>query len=354
MLISVIIPVHDSVDSLTWCLDAVGASDYPHFECVVVRDGPIDGCPAIAASFPVRVVDLLEGPFGPAHARNCGAQMAHGEILFFLDADVIVQNDTLTKIADAFVQTPPPDAVFGSYDDSPAAENFVSQYKNLSHHFVHQQGYEEAVTFWSGCGAVRRAAFLHVGGFDAARYSRPSVEDIDLGYRLRRAGRTISLNKELQVKHLKRWTLGDMLKSDIFDRAIPWTMLILRDRRLPDDLNLRLSQRVSALLLFVTLAYLVLLAFFGPSFAVSWPVVLPPLLLMLLIILVNYRFYAFVARKRGLRFTVAVIPLHFFYYFYSLLAFGLAAALYSSHHSRCSAHASGTLDEVERAPVVTS
>ncbi len=45
-------------------------------------------------------------------------------------------------------------AVFGSYDDEPAAPNFLSQYKNLFHHFVHQQGSAEASTFWSGCGAI--------------------------------------------------------------------------------------------------------------------------------------------------------------------------------------------------------
>src|SRR5205814_1541220 len=44
------------------------------------------------------------------------------------------------------------------------------------------------------------------------------------------------------------WTFWGMLKADIRDRALPWSQLILRERGMPNDLNLRLSQRVSALL----------------------------------------------------------------------------------------------------------
>ena len=65
---------------------------------------------------------------------------------------------------------------------------FLSQYKNLVHHFYHHRGKREASTFWSGCGAVRKQAFLDAGGFDVERYTRPSIEDIELGYRLIKAG----------------------------------------------------------------------------------------------------------------------------------------------------------------------
>jgi hypothetical protein len=139
---------------------------------------------------------------------------------------------------------------------------FSSQFKNLFHHFVHQQGRQQAVTFWSGCGAVRRDVFLKSGGFNSDRYPRPSIEDIELGYRLTAAGHRIMVNKEVQVKHLKNWTILGMIKADIFDRAIPWTPLILQERDLPNDLNLGLSQRASALLLCVLILHLALTAYF--------------------------------------------------------------------------------------------
>jgi hypothetical protein len=141
----------------------------------------------------------------------------------------------------------------GSYDDAPESADFLSQYKNLMHHFVHQRSRREACTFWSGCGAIRREVFLEHGGFDES-YERPAIEDIELGYRLFQAKRKLVLDPRIQVKHLKKWTFWGLLKSDVLDRGIPWTELILRDRRMPNDLNLQLSQRVSVALSFVLVA----------------------------------------------------------------------------------------------------
>jgi GT2 family glycosyltransferase len=141
---------------------------------------------------------------GPAKARNLGAQASHGDILFFMDADVTLAPDTLEQVLAAFDTQPQIAALIGSYDDAPGAPNFLSQYKNLFHHYTHQRGCEEASTFWGACGAVRREVFSAVGGFDEA-YRYPSIEDIELGYRLKRAGHSIHLCKQVQVKHLKRW-----------------------------------------------------------------------------------------------------------------------------------------------------
>ncbi len=248
VMISVIVPVYNSADSLRRCLEAVTASSSPSSECIVVDDGSTDGSQCIARLFPVRVVELSSGPSGPAQARNRGAEVARGKILFFVDADVVIQPGTLTRVEESFERHPEVAALFGSYDDQPAVLDFTSQYKNLSHCFVHQQAREEASTFWSGCGAIRRDVFFEVGGFDEVRYPRPSIEDIELGYHVVNAGYKILLNKEIKVTHLKRWTLRGLLKCDIFDRAIPWTLLSLRERNMPNDLNLHFTQRISALL----------------------------------------------------------------------------------------------------------
>jgi GT2 family glycosyltransferase len=260
--ISVIVPVYNNASALRCCLEAVCASRYPHYECIVVDDGSTDGSGDIARSFRVRVVEVSAGPRGPACARNRGVDAARGDILLFVDADVVLQPDTLSKVADTFSQRPDIDAVFGSYDDRPRDMGFLSQYKNLFHHFVHQQAREEAVTFWSGCGAIRRDVFRATGGFDEARHPRSSGEDIELGYRLRADGRKVLLNKQIQVQHLKRWTLREMLTSDIWERALPWTRLILEYKALPNDLNLHVSQRVCALLLCILLVYLSATLFF--------------------------------------------------------------------------------------------
>jgi hypothetical protein len=153
-------------------------------------------------------------------------------------------------VAASFENEPELVALIGSYDDSPACPDFLSQYRNLMHHFVHQSSRQQASTFWSGCGAIRPELFLQHCGFDES-YGRPAIEDIELGYRLQQAGCRIVLDRGIQVKHLKRWTLFDLVKTDVLDRGIPWTELILRDRRMPNDLNLQISQRISVALVFL-------------------------------------------------------------------------------------------------------
>lgn len=325
--LSVVIPAHNDGAKLARCLAAVSASDYRDYECIVVDDASTDEIAPVAEPFGTRVIRVIDGPRGPAYARNAGAAAASGEILVFIDADVVIAPDTLRRFAEGFDHHPEITAIFGSYDDAPAVTDFVSQYKNLFHHFVHQQARVEAGTFWSGCGAIRRDIFLSVSGFDAIRYPRPSIEDIELGYRLRAAGHRIMLDKQIQVKHLKHWTLRNLMKTDVFDRGVPWTRLILESRHLPNDLNLDIPQRLSALLAGATWLYAVAMLFVPD--AQRWPLLLgPPLVAALLIVALNRRLYAFFAERRGVVFAVAALPLHLLYYSYNLLALGLGTATF--------------------------
>lgn len=249
--VSVIIPAYDAASFLDACLTHLSGSTTAPLECIVVDDGSTDDTAAVAARHGATVLST-GGRRGPAHARNLGARHAGGDVLFFLDADVCVHPGTLHSVATSFDQDPALDALIGSYDDAPESADFLSQYKNLMHAYVHQNGRREATTFWSGCGAIRRGVFLEHSGFDES-YDRPAIEDIELGYRLARAERKIVLDPALSVTHLKKWTFWGLVKSDIFDRGIPWTELILRDRCMPNDLNVQLSQRVSVALVFVLL-----------------------------------------------------------------------------------------------------
>ena len=324
-MISVVVPVRNDPGHLRSCLEALAASRGADDEVIVVDDASTDESPAVAAALGARVL-RLERRAGPAAARNRGAEAARGQHLFFVDADVVVHPETVDQVAAAFAADPTVDALFGSYDRRPGAGNFLSQYKNLFHHFVHQQGSGEASTFWSGCGAIKRSVFLEMGGFDTS-YARPCIEDIELGARLRRAGRRIVLRKEIQASHLKRWTLPGIVKSDVWDRGVPWTELILREGRLPDDLNLKLSQRLSTVLAYALVAVMAVAAWrpFGVGLR-AWAAAAAALLLA--IVAINRRFYAFFARERGFVFALRVVPLHVLYYLYSGVALAIGMALH--------------------------
>jgi glycosyltransferase involved in cell wall biosynthesis len=260
----------------------------------------------------VRVLRLAKNS-GPSAARNFGVRHARGDILFFVDADVVVMPGAVSHVVKTFNEQPDVDAVFGSYDARPRIKGVVSQYRNLLHHFVHQKGKSDASTFWAGCGAVRRSAFEEIGGFDAKRFPR-CIEDIELGYRLRKSGHRILLDKELFGTHLKRWTLSSMVRTDIFCRAVPWTRLILESNQAPQDLNLKPGQRLSVVL--SGLAYLFLvLAPFRPKLLEFATAALAG------VIVLNRDLYGFFLRRCGVVFAAACIPLHLLYYLYSGLTF---------------------------------
>ena len=259
MAVTVVIPVYNDARNLRACLAALNQSREPAFECIVVDDGSTDDSAAVAQELGARVLES-GGRCGPARARNLGARAASSDILFFIDSDVCVYSDTLARVSAAFDEDPALDALIGSYDDDPGSGDFVSQYKNLMHCFVHQTARRDACTFWSGCGAIRKKLFQEHSGF-SEDYRRPAIEDIELGYRLKEAGRKLILDPTITVKHLKRWTFWNLLKTDIRDRGIPWTELILRERSMPNDLNLHLSQRVSVALAFILAALAVAMAY---------------------------------------------------------------------------------------------
>ncbi len=267
---------------------------------------------------------------GPAQARNVGAGAARGELLFFIDADVTLRPDAVARVQKIFASHPAIDAVIGSYDDAPGESNFLSQYRNLLHHYVHQHASPQASTFWGACGAVRRSAFWAVGGFDK-RFDQPSVEDIDLGYRLTEAGFQIRLEPTLQIKHLKRWEAMPMIKTDVTRRAVPWTKLLRRRSAIEEDLNLRRDSRVSTVLIYLLLLQLGLSAVWGLARLISGRK--PRLahgrslsfaagtLLLAALTWLNAPLYRFFQRKRGWWFALRVIPWHWLYYAYSGLGF---------------------------------
>ncbi|HWO41821.1 MAG TPA: glycosyltransferase family 2 protein [Candidatus Eisenbacteria bacterium] len=308
-MISVIVPVYNDSKNLGECLSALERVARADTEIIVVNDASTDDSAAVAERFGVRVVNLPKNS-GPAVARNTGARHASGDILFFVDSDVVLAPDALDRLEQAFAPRPDLAAVFGSYDACPRASGLISQYRNLLHHFVHQNGNTEASTFWAGCGAIRRGVFEAVGGFDEGRFRWPSIEDIELGYRLRRAGYPILLEKSLQATHLKRWTFGSMLRTDVVGRALPWSRLILETKSLPDDLNLRWHQRLGFLLT-VTAAAGIVLSFLWPGSALLTLAALAGVLLL------NRKLYLFFARQNGFLFAIACVPLHLLYYLYS-------------------------------------
>ena len=317
--LTVIVPALNAVGTVRRVFEAVIASDLPRerYELILVDDGSTDETSLVGAEFCDRVVRLSGRPHGPAFARNRAAEVARGEVLVFVDADVVPHPDALRRIAEHFRADPALASVFGSYDAQPEAPGLVSQYRNLMHHYVHHRSAGAAQTFWAGLGAIRRADFLTVGMFDEWHYGRPQIEDIELGRRLRRTGHPILLDPTIQGTHLKRWTVKNTLLGDFQHRGVPWMWLILVEES-PDKaqtLNVRHIEKVltgmAGMALLMPLLAAVLRAW--------WPLWIAAAVAGCILV-ANLGFYRFLTRVRGRIFALAVAPMHLAYYAFNALA----------------------------------
>jgi glycosyltransferase involved in cell wall biosynthesis len=324
--LSVIVPVYNSSRVLARCLQALADSDYDDFEVLVVDDGSTEPVKPLVDRHQFKY-QRIDGPGGPARARNRGVGLVQSKYVVFVDADVCVHRDTLRLFAQAFAIDPELAAVIGSYDEAPDDPSFLSQYKNLFHHYVHHKADGEVKTFWSGCGAIRRELFVAFGGFDEKRYRRPAIEDIELGTWMSAAGHKIILDSRIKGKHLKRWTLQNLIKTDILDRGIPWTRLMLRAGALANTLNVKPTQRIS-----VALAYLTV-----PLFLAAWfwpPLWLSVLAIVLAVTALNFDFYRFFVNRSGVWFAIRVLPLHWFYFLYCGFCFAWGTATHYLENAR--------------------
>jgi glycosyltransferase involved in cell wall biosynthesis len=290
--LTAIVPATDSPSTLARCVEAIEGAQGPPEEVIVVSEPPLAT---------------------PAAARNLGADRATGEVLAFVDADVVVHPDVFSRLRRAFEADPGLTAVFGSYDDSPEARGTVSRFRNLLHHHVHQSAAGQASTFWSGLGAVRRDAFADADGFDGARRF---LEDVELGSRLLETGGRIKLDPAVQGTHLKEWTLAEMVRTDFARRGLPWLELALVSRAPTGALNLGWRHRLSALLCVGGLAAVVARRPLAAAGAAAGLVAL------------NRDFYALLARRQGGAGAVTGVGLHALHHLTGVAAVPVGVALH--------------------------
>jgi glycosyltransferase involved in cell wall biosynthesis len=323
-LFSICIPVRNDLKNIRQCLAGLKNQDLRDCEVLVCDDG---STPPVASS------DLRENAVefelitqegqGPSAARNHLSRRARGEYLFFIDADTVPRFDMLEQARAIVTDQPDIDVFYGSYDDEPAHETLISTYRNLLHHYTHHESAnrnEKVRTFWCGCGVIRREVYLQFGGLSEF-YDKPSIEDIELGTRLAACGYGVQIFPELQVKHLKKWTLKSWLHTDLFRRGIPWVRLMRATRDWTSQLNFSWVQRLASMAAVIFVACLPLTAIHPAFGALS-------LIALLGFVFANIRFLNLVRKKRGLIVSLGVVPLHLIYALICVASVG-AAFLYS-------------------------
>jgi GT2 family glycosyltransferase len=327
--VTAVVPAWNAAESLEACLAALKRLTWQPVETVVFDDGSTDETAAIAKAAGVTVLRNLGPPLGPATGRNRAAALAATDLILFVDSDVVLAPSALEVLINELQQFGAA-AAFGSYDDAPHARRASSVYLNLRHHYIHQTGARQASTFWAGIGLVRRDVLEKIGGFDAAGFARPSIEDIDLGARLCAAGYMVRLVPEAQGTHWKDWTVIKVWRTDIFARALPWSKMIADGRAVPTTLNAARIERyraVAAMLLLLSL----IASLVSPGALIAAGAALAAYLSL------NKAFFGLLLRRGGARITLVGIAMHWCYHLYASVIFVLVTGatrlgMRSKHH----------------------
>ena len=148
------------------------------------------------------------------------------------------------------------------------------------------------------------------------------MEDIELGMRLRRSGAAIVLDPQVRGTHLKRWSLGSMVSTDLWRRGVPWMRLQLEHGHLEGSLNLGWRHRLSAIA-----AVAAVLAAFArrPRTALAGLAGMAAL---------NVRFYALLRRRGGAGLALLGVPLHLIHHLTAACAAATAVAAHALDRGR--------------------
>lgn len=297
--ISVVIPTRNGAPTLAACLEALRASTVPPFEIIVVDDASSDDSARIAERFGCRVLRLREN-IGAARAKNRGAEIASGDVLFFTDDDVIVARDAMARLAKNFAERDARVAgVVGLLDAKIPFDDFASNFKNLWMRFTYARAPRERIgLFYTSIAAMRRPVFLQLGGFDENYRGASIAEDTEFGQRAWAAGQLIRLDDRVVASHHKRYTPGEVLRTD-FLRARALMLMRLRKRGQPFFTSVPLFYQLAVPTVFLALGALLVGAVIS-----NWLLVMLGAALLFTFYVLFFPWLAYLARERGFKFAL--------------------------------------------------
>lgn len=305
--LSVIVSTRDSAGTLKPVLKAIRGGKLPasSYELIVVDDASADGSVAIAARYADTVVKLSGQQSGPAYSRNRGVELARGEIVVFVDADVVVEAETFLRMLAILAERPDVDAVSASHEGG-GASNFTSRYWNSLLWFGDQRHSAAGAQFAPACGAVRRRAFLAAGMYDEWRFATASLEGIELGERLLAKGGAGLLTTQLRVSHLRRWSFSSLCREvwgrgEMLARSLGYSRT---SALAPSEVIFTLSRSLTPAIALVGTLLLAGAFVYPPHAAAATAMAVSVLLIA------NLPVHRFYARSEGLIFAIASAPLH--------------------------------------------
>ena len=298
-LISVIIPNHNGEKTISHCLEAAYGSTYDNFEVIVVDDCSADTSVSIIEPYPCRLLKLKEHG-GASKARNTGAKNSNGEILFFIDADCLVQPGTLSIVASAYHQCGPDVVIGGTYTLMPFDRHFFSIFQSVFIHCAETKSPENPDYIATHAMVLSARLFKTIGGFD--EHFMPILEDVEFSHRLKKKGYRLRLDPTILVQHIFNFNLLKSLQNG-FKKSKYWTRYSIANKDLLSDSGTA-SQGLKFNVVSCFLSLFLLLSAIALGLAY---LAVPILLLLAANLLLNRNLIQAFYTTKGLGFTVLAV-----------------------------------------------
>lgn len=299
--VSVVIPVHNGQNTLEKTLSSVFQNSYRNFEVIVVDDGSTDSSAKIAKKFPCRIIKL-DKVHGGGYARNKGAESAKGELLLFVDSDIVIPKNCMKYGVEYLSKHKNVTALLGLFSTNLVYNNFFSNYKHLYLRYYFLSQNKVTHTLNTSLTFIRKNVFDKFRGFDTKIKSVIS-EDAELGMRLTENGYVIHQSRELEMEHLKYYSFADFLRTEfVRSRKIFLAFASKLLSRKKKNQKSFFFFKPANVYLSIPIAYLMAFSFFLS--AISPFFLLTGVLLLAFFIFVNFDFWKFLKKERNFLFSI--------------------------------------------------
>lgn len=229
--ISVIVPNRNGEKTIGLCLNAAFTSKYTNFEVIVVDDCSSDNSLSIIESYPCRLVALKEHG-GASKARNTGAHHSKGEVLFFIDADCLLQPETLANAAAAYQNKGPGVIVGGTYTWLPYDRRFFSTFQSIYIHYSETKNLADPDYVATHAMLIAKDLFQKSGGFDED--FMPILEDVEFSHRVKKKGAKLLMDDNILVQHIFNFSLAKSMRNGV-RKSKYWSLYSIKNRDLLSD-----------------------------------------------------------------------------------------------------------------------
>lgn len=251
--ISIVIPNHNNAKTIGLCLDSVYASTYTDFEVIVVDDCSRDNSLTIIKKYPCRLIGLTEH-VGASKARNTGAENSSGEIIFFIDADCLLQPDTLATAVAAYQEEGPEVVIGGTYTWQPYDRDFFSRFQSIYIHYSETKNSSNPDYIATHAMLISAELFRKTGGFD--ENFLPILEDVEFSHRLKRLGFSLRIKPDIQVRHIFHFSFLRSMRNGI-KKSKYWSLYSIKNKDLlTDSGTASLELKFNVISCFITVLFL--------------------------------------------------------------------------------------------------